>query len=84
MPALNPYFQLLNKQCTGIWSDAIVEALARTRPSISFIEKPDDLCEFDFKDGQLRPPPTFSKTKPLSIKVSSYIVLSRNDGITIH
>ncbi|KAH7400117.1 hypothetical protein BKA64DRAFT_694727 [Cadophora sp. MPI-SDFR-AT-0126] len=84
IPALNPYFQLLNRQCTGLWSEAIVETLARARPAALFVEKPDDLCEFEFKDGQLRPPPTFSKTKPLSIKVSSYIVLSRNDGITIH
>ncbi|CZT11467.1 hypothetical protein WAI453_004557 [Rhynchosporium graminicola] len=84
VPALNPYFQLLYRQCTGLWSDEIVEALKRARPATKFIEKPDDLCEFEFKDGQLRPPPTFSKTKPLSIKVSSYLTLSRNDGITIH
>ncbi|KAG4436875.1 hypothetical protein IFR05_007638 [Cadophora sp. M221] len=84
VPALNPYFQLLNRQCTGLWSDSIVDTLARTRPGASFIEKPGDLCEFDFKDGQLRPPPTFSKTKPLSVKVASYLILSRNDGITIH
>lgn len=34
-----------------------------------------------FKDGQLLTPPTFSKSRPLSIKVSNYLSLS--GGITI-
>ncbi|KAL2061431.1 hypothetical protein VTL71DRAFT_7704 [Oculimacula yallundae] len=84
VPALNPYFQLQNRQCTGLWSEAIIDALTEARPTATFTEKPDDLCDFEFKDGQLRPPALFSKTKPLSIKVSSYLTLSRNDGITIH
>lgn len=35
---LNPYFQLSNNQCTGLWSEEIVETLARVRPSASFVE----------------------------------------------
>ena len=82
VPALNPYFQLEDKKCTGIWSDAIVENLARTRPSASFIEKSESLGDVGFKDGQLQSSSTFSKTRPLSIKVANYASLS-GGGITI-
>ncbi|TVY67533.1 hypothetical protein LSUE1_G006557 [Lachnellula suecica] len=81
VPALNPYFQLSSSQCTGIWSDTIVSTLARTRPGASFVEKSESLGEVGFKDGQLLAPPTFSKTRPLSIKVDSYAGLG--GGITI-
>ncbi|TVY34765.1 hypothetical protein LSUB1_G004849 [Lachnellula subtilissima] len=81
VPALNPYFQLKNNQCTGIWSDTIIDTLAQTRPRASFLEKAEYLGDIGFKDGQLLAPPTFSKTRPLSIKVSSYASL--NSGITI-
>lgn len=82
VPALNPYFQLNNNQCTGIWSDTIVETLAHTRPKASFCEKSETLGDIGFKDGQLLGSPTFSKTKPRSVKVSSYLSLS--GGITIN
>ncbi|KUJ18758.1 uncharacterized protein LY89DRAFT_582210 [Mollisia scopiformis] len=81
VPSLNPYFQLLKNQCTGLWSETIIDTLARTRPAASFIEKPENLDDVGFKDGQLLTAPSFSKTRPLSIKVSSYISLS--GGITI-
>ena len=82
VPALNPYFYLNNNQCTGIWSDTIVETLARTRPTASFVEKSETLGDVGFKDGQLLGSPTFSKTRPQSVKVSSYLTLS--GGITIN
>ncbi|PMD51157.1 uncharacterized protein K444DRAFT_545809 [Hyaloscypha bicolor E] len=82
LPALNPYFNLNHNQCTGIWSDAIVDALARTRPKASFVEKSENLGDIGFKDGQLLGSPVFSKTRPLSVKVSSYMSLS--GGITIN
>ncbi|TVY87959.1 hypothetical protein LAWI1_G006636 [Lachnellula willkommii] len=80
-PSLNPYFQLKNNQCTGIWSDTILNELAHTRPRASFLDRAEYLGDIGFKDGQLLAPSTFSKTKPLSIKVSSYSSL--NSGITI-
>ena len=59
----------------------IVDNLARTRPAAFFIEKSETLGHIGTKDGQLLGSPTFSKTKPLSIKVSNY--LSLTGGITI-
>ncbi|CAL3970415.1 unnamed protein product [Diplocarpon coronariae] len=84
VPALNPYFQLAAKQCSGLWSEPIIEALARTRPSAAFVEKPGDLDDINFKDGQFLTPPTFSKTKPLSIKISTYAAFTGTSGITIN
>jgi len=82
VPSLNPYFQLQDNKCTGIWSDQIVEDLARTRPGASFAEKSESLGDVPlFKDGQLLGPPTLSKTRPSSIKISTYASLS--GGITI-
>ncbi|ATZ46219.1 hypothetical protein BCIN_01g08550 [Botrytis cinerea B05.10] len=82
IPPLNPYFELKNNQCTGIWSPAIVDALASSRPSASFVEKAETLGELAInKDGQYITPTTFSKFRPLSIKVSNYLALS--GGITI-
>lgn len=82
VPALNPYFQLIKTQVTGLWSESIIEHLARTRPAATFLEKPENLDEIGFKDGQLLSAPTYSKTRPLSIRVSSYLALS--GGITIN
>ncbi len=81
LPALNPYFQLEKNQCTGIWSDPIVDNLARTRPNATFVEKSDTLIDVGFKDGQLQST-SASKIRPLSIKVSNYHSLS--SGITIN
>jgi hypothetical protein len=82
VPSLNPYFQLQNNRCTGIWSDQIVECLSKSRPGASFVEKSDGLGDATFfKDGQLLRPPPLSKPRPASIKVSSYLTLC--SGITI-
>ncbi|ESZ98322.1 hypothetical protein SBOR_1315 [Sclerotinia borealis F-4128] len=82
IPPLNPYFELKNNRCTGIWSSIIVDALAKSRPSASFVEKAETLGELEVnKDGQFMTPATFSKFRPLSIKVSNYLPLS--GGITI-
>lgn len=82
VPPLNPYFELKNNRCTGIWSPIIVDALEKSRPTASFIEKAETLGELEVnKDGQFITPATFSKFRPLSIKVSNYLALS--GGITI-
>lgn len=82
VPPLNPYFELENNRCTGIWSPSIVDALASSRPTASFVENAEILGELEVnKDGQFTTPATFSKFRPLSIKVSNYLALS--GGITI-
>jgi hypothetical protein len=81
VPALNPYFQIAKNQVTGLWSESILQSLERTRPNATYLEKPGSLGDIGFKDGQLFTPPLMSKTRPLSIKMSTYVTLS--GGITI-
>jgi hypothetical protein len=83
VPSLNPYFLLERNKCTGIWSDQIIDDLARARSGVAFIEKSESLGDIGYdKDGRLLMGPTFSKIRPLSITVSSYLALS--GGITIN
>lgn len=58
-----------------------MEDLTRTRPRAAFVEKSESFGDVGSKDGQLLTSQTFSKSRPLSIKVSSYLSLS--GGITI-
>lgn len=83
IPSLNPYFQLSDDKCTGIWSEYIVDTLARTRPSAAFVEKAESFGELGIKDGQVSGAAGFTKPKPLSIKVSNYAALNAG-GITIN
>lgn len=68
---------------TGIWSDGIVAALKKTRPAASFVEMAESLGDIELsKDGLIVPGPSFSKIRPLSIKVANYARLVPM-GITI-
>jgi len=80
VPSWNPYFQLEDNNCTGIWSDQILATLARTRPRAAYLERTDPSGETNIlKDGIVTP--SFPKTRPQSIKISTYLSLS--GGITI-
>ena len=82
VPSWNPYFQLEDNKCTGIWSDQIIDTLARTRPGAAYFDRSDASGEPScVKDGQFPSTPHFLKTRPQTIKVSSYLSLS--GGITI-
>ena len=82
VPSYNPYFELKDNKCTGIWSEKIVDKLSKARPSVSYMETSDSPAEVTlFKDGTLLSSPAVGKIRPLSIKVSSYLALST--GITI-
>jgi len=75
-PSWNPYFQLEKNRCTGLWSDQIIDTLARTRPSAVYLGK-SDLA----KGAPLVNISPSAKSRPLSIKVSEYLGLP--SGITI-
>ncbi|KAJ5177302.1 uncharacterized protein N7500_000001 [Penicillium coprophilum] len=77
-PPLNPYFQLLNNECTGLWSDDILEALRINRPSASFVELTDGIyAEYDDQQivGALMP-----RVRPLGIQVSMYSLIADNSN----
>jgi hypothetical protein len=81
VPSWNPYFQLENNICTGIWSDLLVDTLAKSRPSATYVEKSE--LSFESKDGQPLNPSNLPKSRPKSIKVSDYLKVSGGIGITI-
>jgi hypothetical protein len=80
MPLLNPFFQMKGNTCTGLWSESILSALSTSRPAARFVELSDDLSGLCYdKDGKIVPGAVALKgtrTRPLSIKVSSYEAFS--------
>jgi hypothetical protein len=83
MPLLLPYFELKDNVCTGLWSDKILIALAKSRPAARYPELSDDFAGIKYdKEGKLIPGETFPRSKPSSLKVSAYAELV--PGITIH
>jgi len=76
MPLLNPFFQIKDNFCTGLWSDKILIALATARPAASFVELSDDFGGISYdKEGKVVPGEK-TRTRPLSMKVSSYEAFS--------
>lgn len=69
-PLLNPYFQLHNRNCTGIWSDKILSLLYETRPAAAFEEDLSQDLAMDVRRGGSDDREL--KTRPRSIKVASY------------
>ena len=68
-PLLNPYFQLENNVCTGMWDKKILTALREARPSAQF-ETTVDEGVLDWFEG-----PVFSR--PKSMKAGSYAALAQ-------
>lgn len=77
VPPLNPYFLLEDGWCSGVWSDAIIAELNRSRPSVRFGELSESFGEVGYnKDGRMTISPDFPKSKALSLKLSNYALLS--------
>lgn len=69
-PLLNPYFQLHNRKCTGIWSEAILALLCDVRPTAGFDDDLSQDLAMDVRRGGSDGREL--KTRPKSIKVASY------------
>lgn len=69
-PLLNPYFQLHNRKCTGIWNEAILSLLYETRPAAAFEEDLSQDLAMEVRRGGSDGREL--KTRPKSIKVASY------------
>ena len=69
-PLLNPYFQLHNRKCTGIWNEAILSLLCESRPAAAFEEDLSQDLAMEVKRGGSDGKEL--KTRPKSIKVASY------------
>ncbi|KAJ5782018.1 hypothetical protein N7457_003792 [Penicillium paradoxum] len=74
-PALNPYFQLINNECTGLWSPEILEALRNSRPSASFVELEDGLT-VQCDENQQIVGAVMPRVRPRSIQVCMYTLIA--------
>ncbi|CAP96282.1 hypothetical protein NUH16_007387 [Penicillium rubens] len=73
-PPLNPYFQLVDNECTGLWSEDILEALRVNRPSASFITLTDGITA-EYNDQQIVGA-LVPRVRPLGIQVNTYSLLA--------
>ncbi|KUI64303.1 hypothetical protein VM1G_11114 [Cytospora mali] len=77
VPPLNPYFILRDGWCSGVWSDAIVTELNRTRPEARFEDLAESFGEVGInKDGRMVISPEFPRSRVLSLKLSNYAYLA--------
>ncbi|KAL1850138.1 hypothetical protein Daus18300_013066 [Diaporthe australafricana] len=77
VPPLNPYFVLRDGWCSGVWSDAIVAELSRTRPDAQFEDLAESFGEVGInKDGRMVISPEFPRSRVLSLKLSNYAYLA--------
>lgn len=74
-PLLNPYFQLVNNRCTGLWSEHILDALHAVRPAAQFFELSAGIYPQYGHDRQIVGA-VYPHTRPRSIHASSYRFLS--------
>ncbi|RCI07996.1 hypothetical protein L249_7823 [Ophiocordyceps polyrhachis-furcata BCC 54312] len=77
LPPLNPYFLLKDRQCTGVWSDAIVAEMARVRPDASFDHLSESFGNIVYsKEGRMVVSPENPHSRISSLKLSNYQALA--------
>lgn len=72
---LNPYFQLKENACTGIWSDKIIATLNDARPSAKFDELSDGILPehgISLSTGNR----SYARTRPRSIRIGTYTIIA--------
>lgn len=75
-PPLNPYFQLVNNSCSGLWSYEILEELRRVRPQAQYMELSDGIYpQYDPSRRQIIGA-IYPRARPLSIHAGAYKIIS--------
>ncbi|KAL4786541.1 hypothetical protein BJX76DRAFT_355084 [Aspergillus varians] len=74
-PPLNPYFQLVDSRCTGLWNEPILEALHSVRPNAQFVKLTDGICPQYGPNNQIIGA-IYPRTRPLSIHASTYRIIA--------
>ena len=76
-PFLNPYFQLQDGMCTGIWTEEILETLSQVRPAAVFPCRNED-SDFGGVKEIMKLDMAWPRQKPKSIMLASYAALAQN------
>ncbi|KAF9895208.1 hypothetical protein FE257_000110 [Aspergillus nanangensis] len=74
-PLLNPYFQLQNDECIGLWSEHILETLNEARPQAQFVELSDGIYPQYGPNHQIIGA-VYPRSRPLSIHASTYRIIA--------
>ncbi|KAL3457903.1 hypothetical protein BJX64DRAFT_292661 [Aspergillus heterothallicus] len=74
-PPLNPYFQLVDNQCTGLWSEPILESLHEARPEAAYLKLTDGIYPQYGHNHQIVGA-IYPRTRPLSIHASTYRIIA--------
>ncbi|OJJ51769.1 hypothetical protein ASPZODRAFT_148996 [Penicilliopsis zonata CBS 506.65] len=74
-PLLNPYFQMTKNRCTGIWSPAILDALADVRPQAYYVELADGIYPQYGPNHQIVGA-VYPRARPQSIQVNMYKIIA--------
>ncbi|KAL2823466.1 hypothetical protein BDW59DRAFT_97049 [Aspergillus cavernicola] len=74
-PPLNPYFQLVDDQCTGLWNEPILESLHESRPEAEYVKLTDGIYAQYGHNHQLVSA-IYPRTRPLSIHASTYKIIA--------
>ncbi|KAK2767739.1 hypothetical protein FQN54_003897 [Arachnomyces sp. PD_36] len=72
---LNPYFQLQNNKCTGVWSERILQALSEVRPAAHFEELSDGIFP-QYGANQQLIGAVYPRTRPNSIRAGAYSIIA--------
>lgn len=72
---LNPYFQLVDKKCTGLWSEQILDTLQEARPTAHFDELADGIVPQYGTNSQIAGA-IYPRSRPRSIKASTYKIIA--------
>lgn len=77
LPPLNPFFILQNDRCEGVWSEKIIEEMARVRPQVSFGELSHSFGNITYnKEGRMVVAPESPNAKITSLKLENYRLLA--------
>lgn len=71
IPQVKPYFRLEGNECTGLWSEVILNSLQQSRPLAKYVELTDGIKPLFSDDGQLLGISHIPR-QPLSINSSMY------------
>lgn len=77
LPALNPYFLFQRGECTGVWSDRIINEMARARPDAKFSDLSETFGNISYtKEGRIIITPEYPRTHITSLKLANYQIFS--------
>lgn len=77
LPALNPYFLFQRGECSGVWSDRIINAMARARPGSKFTDLSETFGNISYtKEGRIVITPEYPRTRITSLKLANYQIFS--------